>query len=142
MSILTNPELFEKDPDYQLIHTFRRSGQPWHVHVLKQRKTAKLNVRIDFDSGWTDWPIKWPDGGIAYDAPEKITKVLREVVKKAYYMVSMIEFISHSSHWESYDNSDPLTMNTLFILLSIGIIEVNVLSSQFKWKGMVNNVYR
>lgn len=41
-------------------------------------------IVVELASGWVDWPIRYTDGHIAYDAPEKIPFSIKMKVRKLF----------------------------------------------------------
>lgn|SRR5512139_275111 len=64
-------------------------------HFTSKRGTAVVTVYEDQDQSpyvtvtiprlcWVDWPIRYYDGTISYDAPYRVPKYARSMVAKAY----------------------------------------------------------
>lgn len=51
------------------IRAHKEPGRAWYLQVNNERV------------GWSDYPVKWPDGRIAYDTPEKVPVRIKRVVR-------------------------------------------------------------
>jgi len=49
-------------------------------------------IQVDCASGWTDWPIQYEDGSIAYDFPERIPASVKRQVERLYRIGAPVSY--------------------------------------------------
>lgn len=63
-------------------------GRPVYVKIIEKAGSPSFygGARVQVSNGWwADWPIKYADGRIAYDFPERIPDYAKKMVGKAFH---------------------------------------------------------
>ena len=66
---------------------FEVRGKPVYAKIVKTglNKSFYQGYRVMVSNGWwSDWPIKYTSGKIAYDFPERIPQYAKKLVEKAF----------------------------------------------------------
>lgn len=65
------------------IKSFRVKGKQGAAHVIQNRE-GRLSVMAENADGFTDWPIRYPNGQIAWDHPERMPEYVKVLVRRAF----------------------------------------------------------
>ena len=66
---------------------FKLKNKPVYAEIRQTgcNKAFYNGMRVMVTNGWwSDWPIKYDNGKIAYDWPERIPKYAKKLVEKAF----------------------------------------------------------
>jgi hypothetical protein len=83
------------------LKTFRssRSGGKGCAHIVLSDDGSLVSVMCENADGFSDWPVRYADGSIAYDYPERMPKYVKRCVQQAFSVI--------------YRYRDPITLRPL-----------------------------
>jgi len=70
--------------------TYREGTQA--AYVVQNPRTRKISIMHEDKKGYTQFPVKYADGRIAYDYPERVTPYGRILVSRAFVAADVLAF--------------------------------------------------
>ena len=55
-----------------------------HINKYRIRRISEHSMQLDHPSGYSQYPIRYDDGRIAYDWPEIVPKYIKKAIEKAF----------------------------------------------------------
>ena len=111
------------------LKTFRKGAQSVH---LVQGTTGIIHVMHEDKNGLSQFPVKYRDGRIAYDHPERVNKGIKPLVERAFHAKHMIDFAEKYKGLHGISTGDKYTLNLALELAKSNLIKWHDDTRQFE----------